>query len=247
MSAQYPDLIGKTRDERAALFSTVVDYLVYLDVVSLYPYSAVAGMFPVGPVRKLKDLECKKLCEFINEFTLETDHHYHEDVLKSFFIVDVSCPSNLITPFLFSRGPKNELVQDLLPKIQQTYDGHTLLEASLLGYKITAVYEGIQYKYLDNPLKGFMCHAFEQKSLSPKDSVAYTIHKYLMNGLTGKFNQMLVDVDWKVIYKDTEISSLLKKPQSEVKQFEWLLSMDSKILGQFRNFSFIFANFVKVF
>lgn len=207
----------------------ISDYLVYLDVVSLYPYSCMIGVFPCGDSKFITSTSDFYL--YMNYLNYSKPRgnicqQTEEKIKRSFFEVDIFCPTDILTPFLFEKGPKGELIQNLNPKTCQVYDGTTLLEASRLGYRVSRVYRILQYASSGNTLDGYMSHAFEQKNNSAKGSIDYACHKYLMNGLTGKFNQIKRDLDWKVIYDDSEISTMLT---SDVKKFEWLLNEDSEI------------------
>lgn len=210
-------------------FNQVNDYLVYLDVVSLYPYSCLIGKFPCGRSNWLPPSAFYTFQYYLNELyptgrrCLSTEN----ELERSFLEVDVDCPTHLLTPFLFCKGGKGELVQNLLPKIKQVYDGNTLIEASRLGYRITRIYSVLQYAELSNTLDQYMTHVFSQKNASAKGSIDYACHKYLMNGLTGKFNQIKRDLEWMVVYDDSIITSCL----NEVKKFEWLLDEQSNIKG----------------
>lgn len=221
---------GSNIEQRQRIFDTVDDYLIYLDVVSLYPYSSVVSEFPMGKCDFIEESDIAKFKEwFDNYHTVGVTKSIKDEIKKCFFEVDVVCPNNIITPFLFSRSKKGELLQDLAPKFSQVYDGGSLLEAVQLGYRIIKIRKCLRYQYLHNPLKGFMTHAFQQKANSAKDSVDYSIHKYLMNGLTGKFNQMLHEHDWKVHYEDIDLSKALKN--NSITKVEWVINTDGVILG----------------
>lgn len=218
-------------DEYDLPFPEVKDYLVYLDVVSLYPYTSTVGEYPLGNFSwRTSDQDRLKLQRILNTFPIGNikaeDKSY---VLRSIAEVDVYCPNNLITPFLFSRGEKQELEQNLLTKFNQVYDGASLLEAVRLGYRIITVHRFILFSRLGNPLRTFMNHAFLQKDKAPKKSSQYTCHKYCMNNLTGKFNQALIEGDWRIFYDDKELSDI--SDVGDLLKFEWIVNEHGKTIA----------------
>lgn len=224
LSSQYENYISGNLNH-----CDITDYLVYLDVVSLYPYSCIIGRFPVGHAKYLAESEFFQYKYYLND-SLPNNNKctvLEEAILKSFFEVDVQCPKTLLTPFLFEKGQHGELIQSLQDKTRQVYDGYSLIEASLLGYKIKNIHAILQYSELSNCLHKYMEHAFDQKSKSAKGSIDYACHKYLMNGLTGKFNQIKRDIEWSIIYNDREINESLQ----QIAKFEWLLDEEGTIKG----------------
>jgi hypothetical protein len=216
-------------ERRADLFRNIADHLVYLDVVSLYPYSAVIGLFPIGGSRFLNEKELARCFNLLKTPLEYLSNDERNTILKGFFEVDVVCPKHLLTAFLLARDEKNNLLQDLTDKTKQIYDGHTLLEAKRLGYSVVGIHSALMYTDLGNPLRGYMLHAFKQKKNSAKDSIDYQTHKYLMNGLTGKFNQTFIDGRWEVFYDDNPLTAA--GDIDLVKRFEWLLGEDNTIKG----------------
>jgi hypothetical protein len=219
VSTQYfegRDEYGDFRD-----YQGINDYLVYLDVVSLYPYSAVIAEFPTGePTWIVGEGSLGGILRKATHTTLTTQEIAY--VKTSIAEVDVACPDDLITPFLFARNAKGGLTQNLKPKNRQVYDGATLLEASRLGYRVLKVYRYLKYPKLGNPLRAYMEYAFSQKDASAKGSCEYACHKYLMNGLTGKFSQAMIETNWSIAYDDRRLQKLHEK--GTLKRIEWIHS-----------------------
>lgn len=214
-------------------YESITDYLVYLDACSLYPYSSVIGIFPYGSTSWV---DPGKFYYYLNYFNYNIYHglrcnNTDDDIKKSFFEVDVYPPTDIYTGFLFSRDNKGMIRQDLNPIIKHVYDGLSLLEACELGYKVTKIYSIFKYASLKNLLKGYMTHTFKQKSNAPKTSVDYSLHKLLMNGLTGKMNQILRDVVGSIYYDD----SYLSMNPDNIMKFDWILSTQSEIVGAWVN------------
>ena len=221
-SVHYENIVVKRKwDWSLRYYDTILDYLVYLDVVSLYPYSSVIGEFPMGKMKFVDGggLLYPLLQHFPVTALSERDCYYIKRVIAC---VDVKCPTNLLTGFLMSRGPKGELIQDLTPKMEQYYDGVTLLEAMRLGYRVTKVHSYVVFEMLGNPLREYMNYAFNQKNVSEKGSCEYTCHKNLMNGLTGKFSQEMVESNWKIMYDDLELTKLSNT--SVLNAIEWIVN-----------------------
>lgn len=178
-----------------------ISCLMYVDVVSLYPWASVKYPYPYGNYKwhgegsKISNLFLSILSK---DWRCMNDLSYRylppailETLPNCYIECDVICPNDLLVPFLFSRGPKNELVADLHPKIRQVYDGRTLLEANRLGYRVTKIYCILRYVRSDFILKEFMQNCFNKKAehADLKD-VLYTIWKLIMNSQTGKFSQV---------------------------------------------------------
>lgn len=197
-------------------FADIEDYLIYLDVSSLYPSASVLGKFPLGNCDWATDNQLRMIEVELARCGGEEDMY---TVMRSYCEVDVVCPKNLLTPFLMARNHRGQLIQDLYDKYHQVYDGITMVEAVRLGYVFTKIHRALVYQALGNPIQAYMVNAYENKSNSSKDSVDYAIHKYMMNGLTGKFNQILIGHDWFVKYDD---AFMLQNP--DVVKMEWVFS-----------------------
>ncbi len=117
-------------------YEKITDSLKMLDANSLYPFAQKKYQYAYGKWEYLAS-------EYIEAF--------HDDLVRSIntmsdpewmrrssFHVDVTCPKDLLTPFLFSRG-KDGLKQNLDDKIGQWYWGTELMEAVLLGMIIKKV------------------------------------------------------------------------------------------------------------
>lgn len=179
-----------------ATVADLKDCLRFFDVVSLYPSRMKMEEYPLGAYTYLSAEECSALKDNLND--CDSDW-------IGFAEVDVECPDNLITPYLMARGEKNTLIQDLLPKYHQVYPSSELFEAVRLGYKIKHIHKAISFESRGNPFEKFIDKVFALKAaaaVEPKDPVQYEIAKLMMNSLSGKMSQRVVEEEWKIISAD---------------------------------------------
>jgi hypothetical protein len=169
-------------------YEKINDYLQQWDEVSQYPNVMSKEVFPVGAsnIITAPHILKHKLKEIENG-TFD-QNHFKRVIME----VDVTCPDDLITPFLFSRVD-GKMKQDLLPKVKQLYTGVDIQEALELGYKITKIYRMLVFSGTDNIFKNFIEICFNGKKNSPKDGAAYQLYKYIMNSASGKFSQKLIE------------------------------------------------------
>jgi hypothetical protein len=174
------------------------DCTVMLDVVSLYPSQMKFGVYPLGAYSWLLQEECDALVNSINHVSTNED-------FIGFAEVDVVCPKQLITSFLMSRGDNNSLDQNLCDKYNQVYPSTELYEAVRLGYVVTKVHRAIRFGTLGNPFVSFIDKIFALKqaaAVEPKDPVQYEIAKLMMNSLSGKMSQHVIEEEWHIITED---------------------------------------------
>ena len=107
---------------------------------------------------------------------------------RCFLPVVVEC-RDIGTPFLFSKDMNGKLEKNLLPKINQCYMGVELVHAVELGYKITKIYECIEWESMDEIFTDFITKEYKAKSMAKRGTAKYMVHKFLMNSLSGKFGQ----------------------------------------------------------
>lgn len=198
-------------------FEEISDYCLLFDVVSLYPAACVQGQFPMGNANFLVNQNSKYINMFEKAGRGTISEREKLLIQTCVFEVDVQCPNNIMTPFLFARID-GSLHADLHDKSNQVYDGFTLLHAvGRLGYKVCKIHKILQYERLGQPIKKFMEEAFDQKAKAKrdKDNVAYMVYKLLMNSLTGKFSQRWIEYDYHVVYEDRKIKQWLLEKRLE--------------------------------
>lgn len=217
-----PDVVSNEIDK--------VDTRTMLDVVSLYPTACCRYSFPMGnyTIYDYNDpSHTEKLSELVKiihkqQLELNIDHRGQHPIVeyleKCIMEVDIICPKDLLIPFLFSRDKKGVMSQDLLPKYNQVYDGHTIVEALKLGYQIIHIHKTMEFEYTDNPFYRYMDKCFKGKLGEAAGSVLYFLYKLLMNGLTGKMSQKFINEEWKIIYGDHEVRDA--NYRKNIKSFE---------------------------
>jgi hypothetical protein len=163
-------------------FAEIDDYLCYLDVNSLYPAVMFSEKMPVG-VPKMWNVCDQSELNSLNCGTHEELWH------RRILLVDVVCPKNIITPYLFERDEKGKLSKNLRDKIKVWYCGVDLLEATLLGYRVVKVHQIIEWPDSDYIFKEFIGKEWADKVKASRGTVLYMLAKLLMNSLSGKFAQ----------------------------------------------------------
>jgi hypothetical protein len=175
------------------------DFLQYIDVVSLYPHVMRDKLYPCGSF-KFYQVRTEKRGgpmttwekSLINSLKVAPN----ETQARRIYKVDVQCPLDILTPFLFNRDSDGKLVQDLLPKIGATYTGPELVHAISLGYEVTRIYEFFEFEMLKPLFKAYILLLFEMKKAAKKGTQAYATAKLLMNSLSGKMGQKMILSNW---------------------------------------------------
>jgi len=214
-------------ESQTLLFNIVEDYLVYLDVVSLYPYVSL-NPFPIGTPKFMPDVE--KAESLLKKPALNPAEV--EIIKKSFFRVDVKCPKNILIAFLLSRDEKGGLEANLHDKKNHVYDGYTLLEARLLGYVVTKVHEWLYFPKLGEVLASYMTHCIAEKGKHTKQEAEYYIHKQMGNNLTGKFSQLAVETEQNFFYDDSFLDRK-KSGLGKIKRVEWMVDEKKEHLAYY--------------
>jgi DNA polymerase type B, organellar and viral len=204
-------------DAQTQLFNICSDYLDYFDVVSLYPWVSKRKM-PIGTPKFM--ISENNLLQAYAVLTKLCKTEKDEDLIRrSYFEVDVVCPDDIYIAFLFARGSDGSLIADLNPKFNQVYDGSSLIEAFILGYRITKVHGWLLYPRSGVVLDSYMSHCYKNKAKHSKIEAEYYIHKQMMNDLTGKFSQSPIECDQYFFHDD---SFLTNNELGEIKRVEWM-------------------------
>jgi hypothetical protein len=169
------------------LYDSIIDFLVYSDVNSLYPAAQVNCKYPFGrnERRKIKRKEERKILNALNK----RKKTMKERFWKMGLCVDVSCPDDITVAFLMTRGKEGGAVQDLLDKKEIWYTGPELWEASKLGYRITKIHEIIEWEYSEEIFNDFVKPTYQIKR-DTKNPAEKASMKTSLNGLTGKYGQL---------------------------------------------------------
>lgn len=216
-----------TTEERAEVIAGITDYLLDIDVVSLYPTSML-GKFPVGEPKWENN---EKSLEFVRK--LINSQNY-----KSFAFIecDVKVPKNLINAVLPRREEKtNALKWDLSDLTKQVYNTTDLQRAVKLGYEVIKVHSALIYPEKDNVFEKYVRDAFELKKNSKKGTAMYSIAKLLMNALYGKTLQRPITEDFTICNNIDDLNKIRNRTEitdyyiQERKGREPLLFVQSKI------------------
>lgn len=220
-------------DIQTTIFNNVTDYLIYMDVVSLYPFVSKQE-FPIGKPKWLDEEHLLCLEIILKKGFAKLTPNESNLVKRSYIEVDVRCPDDLNICFLLARTEKGELEVSLYDKVKQVYDGETLLEAMILGYKITKVYSALVYPRTGPVLERYMNFSFENKAKCKKTEAEYYVHKGMMNNVTGKFSQAPIDTQELIFSDDKFIAELMVQDKAKkICQIEWLKENGNDHLGYF--------------
>lgn len=158
-SKEYDDIVaGKVK------YKDMTDYLMIMDVVSLYPTSML-NKYPVGKARWTEE--------------------YEED-LMGIWEISFTPPKDI----LFSQLPRKEKggIIHSLEKGRGVYNSIDIARAKDAGYTIDRVHKGLVWDTAENVFASYIKDVFELKCKAKEedDDVMYAISKLLLNGLYGK-------------------------------------------------------------
>lgn len=169
------------------------DYLVLLDVVSLYPHVLRAGRYPVGVPRLMACAGNEVLVHLLREANRQgrwPGGQYGELAIVE---CDVKPPSNIVNPILPARAQDDGggLVWDCAELRDQVYDSVLLDEALRRGYRLRAVRRLVAWDAAGcgSPFADYVTRCFELKRAAKKGTPAYATAKLMMNSLYGKLIQ----------------------------------------------------------
>jgi len=207
-------------------YNYISDYLVYVDVNSLYPSAQINQEYPVGRYYHHKVAQG-------SFFESELRHSLHNDWEEDgkwkqrICQVDITCPNDIMVPFLMDRGEDKQTKQDLLDKKEIWYTGVELRHAILtLGYKVTRIYQYYQWHLLSDLFTTFVNEAYARKQAAERDTPIYTTEKNILNGCTGKFAQVSKPYRDRIFGAEVEFPKDLK-----MEQITQILSKDGTPLG----------------
>jgi hypothetical protein len=172
-------------------YAQVKDYIVIGDVNSLYPSVQFEEDYAYGKwkyqtfydeVEGSGEEHGKQMMKNINE-------GFMIDLTRGCFLVDITCPSDLITSFLMERDPTGAIIHNLLPKVKQWYWGCELREAIILGYRITKLWEIKSFEKSGPIFKPYIDKCWNERKKHRSGTAQNLCYKFAMNGLTGKFGQ----------------------------------------------------------
>ena len=157
-------------------YEDMTDYLMIMDVVSLYPTSMLND-YPVGQSKWVGERDTSKL---------------------GIYDVSFTPPEDILYPQLPRK--KNGGIVHSLEKGRGVYNNIDLDRAIDAGYIITKLHKGLEWERTQKVFEPYIRDTFELKCKAKiaDDDVMYAISKLLLNGLYGKTLQ-------RPIYKKTQI------------------------------------------
>lgn len=199
------------------------DYLVDVDVNSLYPTVQVDIAYPHGKKMFYDNLSKREEKILIQQLewkkpktTIEKEKRKKNKELwfRRAAQVDIKCPNDLSIAFLMEKKKKGGVKQNLLPKKKIWYTGPELWEACVLGYKILKIYQYVEWEKSSVIFNDFVLPTYEVKSKNKKGSPLYSTAKTALVALTGKFGQRNVLTPITLFYPD----DILKKDLSKISE-----------------------------
>lgn len=193
------------------MFEKQDEYLCYFDKNSLYPSVMFSELYPCGNMSKVEITNENQKKQAISDILREAEYERNgtytlvgEDKnLKLIFTnekanwewkyrviqVDLLCPQDIYIAFVMDRNEKGFNIQNLLPKEKLWITGGELLEAVIIGYKITNVYAFYEWERREYLFRDFIDIANKRKSEAKKGTAQYLIPKNMMNSNSGKHAQ----------------------------------------------------------
>ena len=175
--------------EGITLYDDITDYLVDLDVVSLYPASMMDIEYPCGPVSYLSSSADVKV---VQDWLDQTG-----DIPIGIYEVEVICPEHFVVTPLPRKNDKGHTVWNNLSSERQVYTNVDIRTGMRYGYsfQIISAYVWKQKQ----PLFGQYIHdmfqnkaqqdVFKQTKDPQYNPAAREVFKKLMNALYGKMMQ----------------------------------------------------------
>lgn len=164
-------------------FEKIEDYLVIADVNSLYPsvqarFKYAFGKWRYWPQMEILMMPLSKINKIENEGWM----------LRCCFHISVECPKDILVPFLMERNAQGKIQHNLNDK-KAWYWGCELIEAIILGYRVTWVHEIKEFEKYGDLFSTFVKTCWDGRIANPKPSVKNLAYKQIMNCVTGKFGQ----------------------------------------------------------
>lgn len=198
--------------------SKINDYLVDIDVVSLYPTAMSNYEYPSGtPLISDNEKQCNILLK----------HWNNKNFAYKYFIAecDITPNKQLINAVLPRRNMRGGIDWNLLPIERQVYNSVDLKRAIEHGYTITKIYKCMAWKKSVNLFKKYITKCFDLKKKAEKGTAQYTVAKLMMNGLYGKMIQK------PIAEKSCEISSITEL--NKIREFNTVLDITEIVQGRF--------------
>ncbi len=188
-SESYMDveLCDGNEEEYREIFENITDHVCYHDANSLYPAQMKKEKIACGPLTYYP-IDEEESAVIIRMMKTESQQDEWGTWASRLVQVDVTCPTDLLVPFLMRRNEEGMNQQTLLPIEKRWYAGPELLEALLLGYTITRVHAYYHFRYFEPLYTSFITKQYALRKLHPVGALNI-LPKYKMNSASGKGGQ----------------------------------------------------------
>lgn len=174
-------------------YDQLEDYCIMLDCNSLYPTAMSRYLYMKGHYR-IYDYEAllyRHRDFYIPGADPANPLHWPSCLYYSIFCVDVTCPKDILTPFLPSRDASGAIVYTLDDKVGEIYFGFELLHAiRFLGYQVLRVAREWRWSSPASKavpiFKRMVDTNYSIRKEYPSGTAQNTMAKILMNGTYGK-------------------------------------------------------------
>lgn len=133
--------------------------------------------------------------------------------------VDLTCPKQLSMPILPAKDKTGNIQWDLTDKTHQAYSIDELLEAIVLGYRVTRVHQAIVFEKRLHLFQKHISTNYELKKKAKRGEAQRDISKNNMNHTYGKFGQEIIKTN--VSYHTHH------QVNQELNNDEWLMQLVS--------------------
>lgn len=202
------------------------DYLIDLDVVSLYPTNMQKHDYPYGRfvIHKVYGP---------NVYPESQARHWQRLIKENdpkiwFAEVDIDPPDDIITPFLLERHKDGSVIYSLLPKRHAVYTACEIREALLIGYTVKAIYSYVTFHSRGPIFRSYVDECFAVKKAAEKGSVTYQAAKLYMNALSGKMGQRPISDEWTYVTNSVELGEIMSK--KNVTDFQYIMFNEPGII-----------------
>lgn len=189
------------------------DYLVDIDVVSLYPTAMAQYVYPIGEHKEeLREPTLAYWCDLMNGLQVRP---FKLAIMEC----DITPNKRLVSPVL-PRRENGKLYWDLHDIKHGVYTTVDLERAIRHGYKITKIHRAISWRESGDVFADYITKVFKMKQNAKKDTPQYSVAKLMMNSLFGKMLQAPITQKSKVVSTLEELNKV--RSDNKVLDFDFL-------------------------